>query len=833
MGPSHIFGWSAGAAISAELRRKLGVLIPAAFVTAGLAAGVAQVLIFRELVVSCQGNEVSMGIMLAAWLLWGALGALSASRSRGSSELASTVRTVAILTFAPGPALVAALLVARSFGWLLTTKVPDLAVRVSQSQGWLAQLVTLEPGQMLNLPQILILSFAATMLPAIVCGAQFAAILRAYAHLRPADPDTVGRAYALDAVGHLLGGTALAWLALQVVPPFAMATAVGIANILVGLLLLSLFAGARLRSVIWILGSVLMLVLLFAGPRGEEVSRRLRWYHHELLASIRTVYGDLAVTRFGENGVYVYNSGLPTASSPAPEFLTVDIDFALLQHPAPRRILMVGGGATGGLAAALRHRPESIACLELDPAVFSFVAPWLAPADRAALNDPRVQAIAGDVRLFVKHQAQLDTAPKYDVILQLMAPPASAQLNRFYTRQWFKQLARLLAPGGIVAWQIPSSQVYLLGPLRSLNATVLTSAQEVFDSLVYLPGEEMTVVAGSVGDYMSNDAEELLARARWRGLESDMLYAWLPDMLRPIFTDYVREQIEAAEHVSINTDQRPLAYFYHQAWWLEHRHPGWGERLSTLAQRPAWQWFAAVAGLLLLWAVISLTGLGQRTVIPTAVAVAGLCGMAGEMVLLLNFQSYYGYVFQQIGLIMGSFMVGLATGSWLLGRWLRQAMPAVGQASRLSPIPTGETPVLPMPPSLSAAAVAHRLAGILASGAALLAVMPYLLTALWTSADSPWAEALVANVAFPILAALFGLWIGAQFPVASHLWAAGRDDRARSASILYAVDLIGAAGGALVAGTLLVPILGTAGTCWLMAMPAAVAALIVLGTSKG
>ncbi len=224
---------------------------------------------------------------------------------------------------------------------------------------------------------------------------------------------------------------------------------------------------------------------------------------------------------------------------------------------------------------------------------------------------------------------------------------------------------------GIGAWQIPSSQVYLLGPLRSLNATVLASAQEVFDSLVYLPGEEMTVVAGSAGDYMSNDAEELLARARRRGLESDMLYAWLPDMLRPIFTDYVREQIEAAEHVSINTDQRPLAYFYHQAWWLEHRHPGWGERLSTLAQRPAWQWFAAVAGLLLLWAVISLTGLGQRAVIPAAVAVAGLCGMTGEMVLLLNFQSYYGYVFQQIGFIVGSFMVGLAAGSWLLGRWLR------------------------------------------------------------------------------------------------------------------------------------------------------------------
>jgi len=458
-------------------------------------------------------------------------------------------------------------------------------------------------------------------------------------------------------------------------------------------------------------------------------------------------------------------------------------------------------------------------------------APWLVPADRAALEDPRVQAITGDARLFVKHQGRRGTSPKYDAILQLMPPPASAQLNRFYTQQWFQQVSQLLTPGGVLAWQIPSSEVYLLGPLRSLNATVLAGAQEVFESLVYLPGEEMTVVAGRAGDYMSEDAEELLARARQRGLESEMLYAWLPDMLRPIFTDYVRDQIEATELVPVNTDQRPLAYFYHQARWLEHRHLGWGEKLSALPAIPAGRWFVAVAGLLLLWALVSLTRPGRRTVIPVTVAVAGLCGMAGEMVLLLNFQSYYGYVFQQIGFIVGSFMIGLAAGSWLLGRWLRRALPAVGQASRLFPRPTGETPVVPMPPTLNAAAVAHRLAAILAAGAVFLALMPWLLKALWTSADSPWGEVLVANVAFPVLAVLFGLWIGAQFPVASHLWAV-RGDQARSASILYAADLIGAAGGALVAGTLLVPILGAAGTCWLVALPAVMASLLIWRTSE-
>ena len=168
------------------VRGKLGVLIAAAFIAAGLAAGTAQVLVFRELLVSCQGNEVSIGIMLAAWLLWGALGALGAGRSRESSEPAALVRTAAILAFAPGLALLAALLLARSYAWLLAAKIPELAAGAGQAQGWLAQLLALEPGQMLSLPQILVLSFAATMLPAVVSGAQFAAILRAYDDCRGA-----------------------------------------------------------------------------------------------------------------------------------------------------------------------------------------------------------------------------------------------------------------------------------------------------------------------------------------------------------------------------------------------------------------------------------------------------------------------------------------------------------------------------------------------------------------------------------------------------------------------------------------------------------------------
>ena len=85
-----------------------------------------------------------------------------------------------------------------------------------------------------------------------------------------------------------------------------------------------------------------------------------------------------------------------------------------------------------------------------------------------------------------------------------------------------------------------------------------------------------------------------------------------------------------------------------------------------------------------------------------------------------------------------------------------------------------------------------------------------------------------AHLIFPVLAAVLGLWIGGQFPVASHLWARDADNQARSAALLYAADLLGAAGGALVSGTLLVPVWGVTTTCWLMAALAMGASVLVL-----
>jgi len=67
-----------------------------AFLAAGLIATAAQVLLLRELVVDVAGDEASIGVGLAAWLLGIAVGA-AVARRRESSDAGAGLATLAVL----------------------------------------------------------------------------------------------------------------------------------------------------------------------------------------------------------------------------------------------------------------------------------------------------------------------------------------------------------------------------------------------------------------------------------------------------------------------------------------------------------------------------------------------------------------------------------------------------------------------------------------------------------------------------------------------------------------------------------------------------------------
>jgi spermidine synthase len=118
---------------------------------------------------------------------------------------------------------------------------------------------------------------------------------------------------------------------------------------------------------------------------------------------------------------------------------------AMLAHPDPRRVLVIGGGDGGILREILRHRSvEAIDVAELDDAVVSFCREHLPGLNAGSYDDKRVHFMFGDGRAYVAA-----TASGYDVIIMDMTDP-EGPARFLYTVEFFRMIrARLRDSHGI------------------------------------------------------------------------------------------------------------------------------------------------------------------------------------------------------------------------------------------------------------------------------------------------------------------------------------------------------------------------------------------------
>ena len=80
-----------------------------------------------------------------------------------------------------------------------------------------------------------------------------------------------------------------------------------------------------------------------------------------------------------ENGAILANAPDPAAAEEA-------VDYALLEHAAPRRVLLIGGGENGAVGEALQHPTiERLDYVELDPALIGMARQFF-PAQTAAFR---------------------------------------------------------------------------------------------------------------------------------------------------------------------------------------------------------------------------------------------------------------------------------------------------------------------------------------------------------------------------------------------------------------------------------------------------------------
>jgi spermidine synthase len=274
----------------------------------------------------------------------------------------------------------------------------------------------------------------------------------------------------------------------------------------------------------------------------------------------------------------------------------------------------------------------------------------------------------------------------------------------------------------------------------------------------------------------------------------------------------LERQIRPQESTPVNRDFAPIAYYFDVALWSTRFNQSYRQFFQLVASVD-FRHLAVVVGLLL-FAVAGLanwfTGKEHRprTNAACCVTAMGFTLIGLEILLLLAFQAIYGYVYHQLAIVIASFMVGMALGSW---RGLRRA-PSKAQAAGLAEMQT---------------------LTLLQALAALSPLLLYVVFVVVTEIKDPSALSLVSQTLFPALALLCGLLGGYQFPVASRIYFSGSANGMRSPGIVYALDLAGACVGAVVLSAYWVPVFGFLRTALLMAVvnlaPAVLAGLAATG----
>ncbi|MGO9260186.1 MAG: fused MFS/spermidine synthase [Bryobacteraceae bacterium] len=770
----------------------------------GFTAAIAQIVLLRELMVVFYGNESSIGLMLGSWLFWTAAGSSMAGR------LAARARQPRRL-MAGIQVLIAAIL-----PWTI------LAVRAAKG------LLQTVPGEVLGPGAMLLTSFSTLGPLCILSGSLFTAGSRVYATMatRPATEAT-GSVYLWEAAGSSGGGVMAGLVLIRYWSSLEIAGLLAVLNLMAACSLAIAAGPLRNAAMGGLVGIAALLGFSGWPQRLEAISQQRFWRGQHLVATRNSVYGSLAVVGT-EGSRSVYENGVVLFNVPDPAAAEEAVHYALLEHPSPRSLLLIGGGINGSIAQALRHPTlERVDYVELDPAILALAREYFPGEWRALQADPRVHVHVTDGRLFLK-----TTPSTFDVVIVNLPEPQNAQLNRFYTVEFFREVSRKLTPTGILSFQLRSSEDYISAELAQFLRSINQSLRAVFPEVTAIPGETVHFFAARQAGILASGAGELLARLHARNLQTSYVSEYfIPFRMTPDRLLDLDMQIRPGPQgtpagtpaTPLNRDFAPVAYYFDVALWSSQFHQGYRRLFRTMA---GVSFRTLAAAFVVLLAALAMGGRslkdGRRRlqlVAGFSTAATGFTMIGLEMLLLLAFQAVYGYVYQQLAVVIAAFMAGMALGSWLaMRRDARGGMaPGSWRAIRRA---AGAGMALE-----SWRAMRRDTRGgmrVLAITQVLAAAAPLVLLGLFEAigrANGTFGLA-ASQIAFPALAVVSGMLGGYEFPVASRIFFGGTETRTvvHGPGTLYALDLAGSCLGAVLFSVWLVPVFGFLKTALLSAM---------------
>ncbi len=556
-----------------------------------------QIYLLREFLYVFQGNELVFGVVLAHWMLLTGFGAYIGRFSQHFKNRDS------FLLF---------LLILLSVIPILTVLKLDI---------W--RCVVFPPGTMVGLKDIF---YSSLLLQTPVCflsGFLFTALASSLPKRKGTNP--LGGAYAIESLGSLVAGVLVNFVFLWTMGSFPGMKIIAV--LFLGTVIIYSFS---LQSII-----PKIVIPLFAGGiifalfsfSFTNFSLAMLYEGQNLVVDRETPYGRVVVTEQAgqhnvyENGILLFSSGNVIRDEES-------VHFAMIQHDDPKKVLLLSGGLSGAIPEIMKYNPIRVDYVELNPALTGM-------SKELGLQEelPGVRFINADARKYI---TQTDSI--YDVVLIKLPEPATLQVNRYYTDEFFRTLKRKLGPDGVVSMSLPTGSDYISEEAGKLHSCLYNTLKNHLEHVLILPSGQNYFLASD--DSLSLRIPTMIMDG---GIETNYVNPWYFDEnLLQDRSRFVMSRLD--ETVDVNYDFYPVAYFYQQSYWLSYFR----------------QNYALIGGLVIFLIVLSFLALNS---VNAGLFAAGFTASSTEIILLLGFQITFGYVYQALGVLIMVFMLGLALGA--------------------------------------------------------------------------------------------------------------------------------------------------------------------------
>jgi spermidine synthase len=544
----------------------------------------------------------------------------------------------------------------------------------------------------------------------------------------------LGKSYAIESIGSIAGGLLFSFLFVYFFSTFQILFFMMIINLSVAVVIYQ----AGRRSILFAgLISTVFLLLVFVLDLDLR-SRSLLFPNQITIETRDTPYGNLVVTETGDQ-ITIYENGIPVSISSDISAVEEDVHYAMVQHNHPDTVLVLSGDLAVITSEIAKYPVRHADYVELNPWITRIRSDYMDYPDYPWLN-----ILHTDGRKFLRK-----TEHAYDVIMVNLPAPGTAQMNRYYTTEFFQEVNLRLHPGGIVSISLPGAENYISTEAGRLYSLIYNTLGRIFRHILVVPGQKTY--------FLASDAEldiDIPGLIEHKGIETIYVNPYYLDL----FSLQERsQQIEKIIQVGdlLNHDFRPRAYFLQLDYWLSHFNTNFWMPVIIL--------------------IILIVAAGLRSgPLETGIFTAGFTGAAAELIVLIGIQVVFGYIYLYLAIIVTVFMSGLATGALVADK-------IFGEITYLK----------------------FRLTQSLLSAITLLMAITFLLI------DKAQLPEILLHAIFISLTFLVAFVSGLLFASAAIL---RKSSIASTTSRLYSTDLAGSAAGALLTAILLIPLFGLTGS---------------------